>query len=465
MDSKEGLINMLMHKLKLFLDNFIIYGFGGIISKIIPFIMIPVVTKMMPNPSYYGISDLTTTIISFGSALGIMGMYDAMYRAFFDHDNFDYKQQVCSTALLFTTCSSIVVFILMLSFREQLTLLFFNDNSMNYLIYICAFASLVTATNSILSAPTRMQNKRFTFIIINTISPILSYSIALLLIVKEYYIIALPLAAMISGIILELTFYILNHKWFKLKKFRFEILKDLLKLALPLMLNVLCYWIFNFCDRVMISNIIDTNAVGIYAVGSKLGHCSQLIYTAFAGGWQYFAFSTMKEKNQIENNSKVFEYLGVISLSICVIICALSHFIFSILFAEDYLNGFIVAPYLFMAPLLQMLEQVIGNQFLVIKKTWPTFIILGSGATLNVILNYLLIPIMGIEGAALATLSGYVLSVVLCATILLKMKLLIINRKMMIATVLTIIYVIFWRFFYSENTFFGMTFAILPYFW
>ena len=117
-----------------------------------------------------------------------------------------------------------------------------------------------------------------------------------------------------------------------------------------------------------------------------------------------------------------------------------------------------------MAPLLQMLEQVIGNQFLVIKKTWPTFIILGSGATLNVILNYLLIPIMGIEGAALATLSGYVLSVVLCATILLNMKLLIINRKMMIATVLTIIYVIFWRFFYSENTFFGMTFAIITVF-
>ena len=41
---------------------------------------------------------------------------------------------------------------------------------------------------------------------------------------------------------------------------------------------------------------------------------SQMIYMAFAGGWQYFAFSTMKDKNQVESNSFIFEILGVISL-------------------------------------------------------------------------------------------------------------------------------------------------------
>ena len=81
-----------MSKFKLFIENFFVYGFGGIISKIIPLIMVPIVTRLMPNTAYYGISDLSNTVAQFGSALAIMGMYDAMYRMFFEKDNAEYKK-------------------------------------------------------------------------------------------------------------------------------------------------------------------------------------------------------------------------------------------------------------------------------------------------------------------------------------------------------------------------------------
>ena len=160
----------------------------------------------------------------------------------------------------------------------------------------------------------------------------------------------------------------------------------------------------------MITNMIGIGAAGIYSVGSKLGHASQLIYTAFAGGWQYFAFSTMKEDNQVKSNSMIFEYLGIISFAATAFICALSYPIFQILFTEQYLSGYIVAPYLFLAPLLQMLFQVAANQFLVVKITWPNLFILSVGAIANIEINYFLIPVLGIEGASLATLMGYAIS-------------------------------------------------------
>lgn len=69
-----------------------------------------------------------------------------------------------------------------------------------------------------------------------------------------------------------------------------------------------------------------------------------------------------------------------------------------------YLSGYIVAPYLFLAPLLQMLFQVACNQFIVVKKTWPNMFILSVGAIVNIIANYFQIPRIGIEGAAIATL-------------------------------------------------------------
>lgn len=153
------------------------------------------------------------------------------------------------------------------------------------MVYISAIATLVGATNSIVSAPTRMQNKRKIFLITNTISPILSYSISIPMLLAGYYTIALPLAAVISGVTMEITFAILNKEWFRPKRFDRKLLKQMLVIAIPLMPNFLIYWIFNSCAKVMITNIGGLGDAGIYSVGSKLGNCSQLIYTAFAGGW------------------------------------------------------------------------------------------------------------------------------------------------------------------------------------
>lgn len=36
-------------KAKLFLENFLVYGLGGVINKIVPLIMLPIVTRLMPN--------------------------------------------------------------------------------------------------------------------------------------------------------------------------------------------------------------------------------------------------------------------------------------------------------------------------------------------------------------------------------------------------------------------------------
>lgn len=434
-----------MQKIKLFLENFFVYGVGGIISKIIPFIMIPIVTRLMPNAEYYGVSDMVNTIVSFASAFGVMGMYDAMYRMFFEKEDEDYKKELCSTALAVTLCMSIIASAILLFGKDFLAETFLGDRGYSYLIYVAAFSTLIGGTSSIISAPTRMQNKRKVFLVTNVVSSLLIYLIAIFLLLRKYYIIALPLAMMVSAGVMEAVFGVLNNKWFSKNRINIQHLKPLLVIAVPLLPNFLIYWVFNSCDKLMITNFVGMAATGIYSVGSKLGHASQLIYTAFAGGWQYFAFSTMKEENQVRTNSKIFEYLGIISFAIAMLVCAWSRPIYEILFTEEYEKGYIIAPYLFLAPLLLMLYQVAGNQFLVIKKTWPNMLILAAGAVMNVFLNLWLIPIMGIEGAAIATLFGYVASDILCMAVLCKMKLMEISGRFLIAAGLLAGYFIVWR--------------------
>lgn len=450
-----------MKKFKLFLENFIVYGLGGIINKIIPLIMVPIVTRLMPDSSYYGISDMANTIVSFCSALAIMGMYDAMYRMFFENEKSEYKKSICSTAFIFSIFTSVIIFFLMFAFKDVLAQIFFGNKTYNYLIYITAIATLVGATNSIVSAPTRMQNKRKVYLIMNTLTPIISYSIAIPLLLKEQYIIALPLAGMISAILNEIVFLVINRQYFSFKAINMNYLKPLLKIGIPLMPNFLIYWIFNSSDKLMITNILGTRATGLYSVGSKLGHASQLIYTAFAGGWQYFAFSTMKEKNQVESNSKIFEYLGIISFICTTFVFSLAKPIYELLFTGEYVSGYIVSPYLFLAPLLQMLFQVETNQFLVIKKTWPNIFILSSGAIINVILNFILIPKIGIEGAAIASLVGYIFSTIICSVVLIRMKLMVLRKEFIISSILITIFIVIWKIYLVNNVIMSIIISVI----
>lgn len=436
---------------RLFLENFFVYGLGSIVSKIVPLIMLPIVTRLMPNTFYYGLNDISNIVVSFGSAIAIMGMYDAMFRMFFDKDDLEYKKSVCSSAFYFVVVTSIIVFGILILFRNFFSNLFFTSYEYGNLLIITALTILIGTTNSIISAPTRMQNKRKVFLITNTLTPIISYSISVPLLIKGLYVLALPIAGLLAAFSMLIIFFLLNSNWFDINKIDKNLVKQMLRIGIPLLPNFMIYWIFNSCDRMMIAKYMGNDSVGIYGVGARVASISQFIYTAFAGGWQYFAFSTMENEDQVEMTSKIFEYLGMISFVVTIFLTSISDIIFRLLFVGDYIKGAIVFPYMFLSPLLLMLYQTIGNQFLVKKKTGPSAIILSIGAITNIGINYFLIPLIGIEGASIGTLLGYIVSVLVCSIVLTKWKLVSISNKFILSSLITILFFILWRLIFKNS--------------
>ena len=83
--------------------------------------------------------------------------------------------------------TSLIVFLIMIVSRKWIAEFFFDNSKYAYVVYITAIATLVGATNSIISAPTRMQNKRKVFLILNSLGPIISYSVSIPLLLNGYY--------------------------------------------------------------------------------------------------------------------------------------------------------------------------------------------------------------------------------------------------------------------------------------
>ncbi|MGL5056347.1 MAG: oligosaccharide flippase family protein, partial [Fusobacteriaceae bacterium] len=290
------------------------------LTKALPFITLPIITRMLPNASSYGIADMFSLINSFGVAIAVLGMYDAIFREFFeDKDNAEYQKRVTSTGLGIVLISSTVMFLLTILFNRSITLLLFKDLQYSNLVLLSAFAIGVGGISSIIAAPTRMRNKRKVYLYTGIGFPAVGFVTTYSLIKIGYTYKAIVYSNLVMALISLTIFYILNRKDFNLKLFDKKIMKELFRIGLPLLPTFLIYWIFNSMDRVMINRMLGPTELGIYSVGSKVASISQLMYTAFAGGWQYFAFSTMKDDDQVELNSKVFEYLAIISFSLFII--------------------------------------------------------------------------------------------------------------------------------------------------
>lgn len=434
-----------MNRKKLLIENFLIYGLGGVIGRIIPFIMLPIITYLLPDETYFGINDLFTTVSSLFCIIGIFGMSDTAFRFFFDDESLGYKKSVCSTAFAIVMCVTGVSAIVLLLFGKSVAINVYGSAQYYFLIILNIF-SLVANNFSLMTAtPTRMLNKRKTYLAVNFIEGVVTYLIAILLILKGWYLSALPLASIISAILASVIFWSLNKKWFSLKFIRKEFIIPFIHFGIPLMPQQLMYYVISSSDKLMIAAMLGQSFNGLYAVGSKFGHISQLIYTAFAGGWLYYKYATMNAPDQVQNISKIFEVLGIISFSSFMGSCLLSKWAISFLFRDIYYGSFIVIPYLFLAPLVQMLFQTVAGQFTIIKKTWPNLIFLMTGAVMNVLLNFLLIPKLGIEGAAIATLAGYVITAVIAVIVCLRMKMVFITGRFYLCTACTITFYIIWR--------------------
>ena len=422
-----------MSRAKLLVENFFAYGAINVLNKVIPFLLLPIITRMLSDTSDYGVYDMYNTIVNFGSPLVILGVYDAMFREFFEKEDIEYRYNVTATANRIILVSSIVISSILFIFNSFLSNVFFGSSVFGTVVIFASLELILKTNKEIISAPTRIRNKRKVYVFSGVTQSLTYYLIAILLINIGYAYDGLIYANLISSAAILVYFGVINREFFTLGKYDKKIAKELLKFGIPLVPTFMIFWVFNSIDKIMITNILGTAELGVYSIGARVASISSIIYAAFAGGWQYFAYSTMRDDDYKKMMGKIWEILFVISSCFFIVAFIFKDLMFNFLFEGDYRNGVLVFPYLLFAPFLQMLIQVLGTQYHVIKKTYYSPILFSIGAIFNVGLNYLLIPKVGIEGAAIATLVGFVVVLVLSSIIVvIKMKLISIEFKALI---------------------------------
>ena len=430
---------MLSYRKHLLIENFFAYGAINALDKIVPVIMLPIVTRLITDSADYGKFEMFNTIVSFGSSFAVLGVYDAMFREYFERDEMEYKNIVTSTAVRIVFISAIIFSCVLFLGCRGLSDLFLGSPENWHIVVMASIGVFLASNRAIISAPTRMKNQRKVYVFSGLSYSLFYYLTAIVLIKQGFNYYGLIVGNITASLYLLLFFYVLNRRDFIFSLFNKNVAKELLKIGIPLVPCFVIYWAFNSMDRIMIAHMLGMQEVGIYSIGAKVASVSTFIYAAFAGGWQYFAFSTMKDKDQVAMTSKIFEYLGVLSFVALSFTMLIAPYVFDFFFSGDYAKGIVVFPYLFLSPLILMLFQTAGNQLLVVKKSYLSTGCLLAGLCGNLILNYLLIPTYGIKGAAAATLAGFVVSVIMVLMMTIKMKLMTISWRFVCCCLVAII--------------------------
>ena len=286
-----------------------------------------------------------------------------------------------------------------------------NDNFTNLLIFIIIIGTIFQSFNVINFYFHSKVLSKYT-VYAQIFSSIICSAIKLVLIYFNMSLIYFVIVSLLQSIILALgliVMYVRQKSSLFNWSLNFSLAKNLLKDSWPLMLSGIAISIYMKIDQVMIKNMLDTKAVGNYAVAVRLSEVWYFIPMAITGSLFPAIVNAKKisEKLYYERLQKLYTLMTWLAIGIAVPMTFLANDIIRILFGIQYQSAAGVLQIYVWAGVFVFLGVASSQYLLAENYTKISFLRTFIGAVVNVILNIILISKYGINGAAMATVISY----------------------------------------------------------
>lgn len=233
-----------------------------------------------------------------------------------------------------------------------------------------------------------------------------------------YFALVLLVESAVSTLWLIYAYTIKLQRHFFDLRFSLPMFKKLMFDAWPLLLAALSGYTYARIDQVMIQHFINSNAVGFYDVAVRLTDYIGFLPGIIMGS-VLPAIINAKKQNRDMYLSR-FKSLLNLNLSISFISAA-SIFVFApwivtLVFGNEYLPTITVLRIYVWSSVFIVPTLLLQHYFIIEGRSIQYLIFSFCGAVTNVILNLIMIPMFGMQGAAYATLSTLIILAVIFGT-------------------------------------------------
>ena len=383
---------------KLF-SNTLIFAIGTFSSKILVFLLVPLYTHALV-PKDFGIADLLMQCANLLIPIVSVAITESVIR--FGLDKRYNKKTV------FTTGFVVIIFgmLVLLPFMPFISMIRFVKGY-GILLYLYVFIASIKLHFSEFVRSKQLL-KLYAFNGILTTFLMLGLNI-LFLVVLKIGLIGYLLAIMLSDFISIIFLFIIAelYKYFSLSSLKKTVMRQMLKFSVPLMPAMIMWWITNVSDRFLVQTFIGDNANGLYAAAYKIPTIITAIYSMFNQAWNLSAITEYDSSKKgrfytnVFNSNQSVVYIVAGGILLCIMPLV------KILLDNKYFIAYRYIPFLVLAAVFTCFTSFLGSIYAATKKSKNSFYTLLFGALLNIVLNLILIPIVGINGASIATFASY----------------------------------------------------------
>ncbi len=393
-----------MDKYKKLAANTIIFAIGTFSSKVLSFLLMPFVTRMLVKGEY-GTADLVQQTANVLIPIVFLQINSAALRFALDKDGD--KADVFTVGLR-TTFKGFAVFLL---FAYPISFINIGEFHLGtYLVLIYAFV-LVSGLRQLCQQFVRGCGKVKLFAIDGIIATATTLAFNLLFLGPFHWGVTGYIVAIIASDACSVCFLFITcklWKFVKLKGVKKQTKFEMLRYSIPMMPTIILWWIINVSDRYMVTGFINAGANGLYTAASKIPNFVIMFSSIFIDAWQLSAVDEYENEDKAEFFSNVFRVYsgGIFTVASALIIsCQL---LTKILVAPSYYDSWQFVPILVMATSISCHVNYLASVYMAEKKNVMAMVTALAGAATNVVLNLLLIRNIGALGAAIATLISFI---------------------------------------------------------
>lgn len=380
--------------------NMVVMAIGQLSSKLLVYVMLKFYQNALGTAGFGQMGniiyacDLLITIVSLSMASGVLR---------FALDKANDGDMVFSTAINIVLVSSLV-FMLFVPLIGMIPML------KGYQWLICVYV-ILGAIKDVCSFYVRARVSVVVYSLDGIINTVMTVLCNLVFLGIFHFGVTGYVFSIVLGNVTSLIFLHVTAKLYNLyRPFRTDrtLTGAMLRYSVPLMPAMIMWWIISGSDSFMVTHFIGEDANGIYQFAYKFPNLIVLVLGIFMQAWRMSAITERNSRTVSNFYSNIFSMLQTLMFLTSGGIILFLHPVIMPLFAgEGFASAYFYVPLLLGAAIFQSFDSFLSSIYEAAQKTTHSLISSVIGAVANILLNLVLIPLLGVSGAAIATLCSY----------------------------------------------------------
>jgi O-antigen/teichoic acid export membrane protein len=394
----------MMRSLRQLASESLVYGLAGMIARFLTILLVPVYTRIF-TPEDYGVISLITTTMAVVAIVVVLALDNSAHRWYWDTEDDDDRKRTLATWLWCQLVLSLALAGVLVAIAPWLARTIAGQEEAAPAFVLAALPLPAAAFGTVVLNWLRMMRRPWATMGFSIVTTAVGIVATLVLVVGLGWGIEGVFAGQaVSALVGAAAAVALMKDWLDPRRFDWERLRTMLRFGLPLIPAALSFWVVSLADRYFVQIYASTAEVGLYAVGSAFAALVAFLTGAFQQAWGPFALSIHKQPDAKQVYAHVFLIYLWLTCAASTMLTLLAPEVLRLLATEAYAGASTVVGFLTLSAVLGGLTYIAAVGPAIVKTTAPTGVAATAAALLNIVLNFVFVPLIGMRGAALATL-------------------------------------------------------------